>query len=280
MKAILILALCLLCPSLAGAACYKMTMAPFLYDFPQFYTGAGITTTFGEGWKVAGDADCGSCYNHAGVVGQFANEPSASYALYHTICDGFGVSVPLCTLGAHAITFDPPVKQIRFNYSGRFQIEHFAPPSYLVNVATLPITVHCYSGPIGSGRFMDPVGTADPNQSGHTYATYPHGVIAGMLASEGGPCSGDPTGEFCNWPEMLIQSPNQAITSIYIAIPDNGTFYTFDDAQNGLWIDDLEVCTEVQYGCPHPPCEFESAHQDRETPAARTSWGALKVIYR
>ncbi len=70
---------------------------------------------------------------------------------------------------------------------------------------------------------------------------------------DGAPCVGDPNGQFCLWDQVTLTSPFNIIRSITI----QGTI------ANQFGIDNLQFCVEAN-----------------PTPALRSSWGKIKILYR
>jgi hypothetical protein len=260
-----LLALCLLAPSLAGAACYTVTFEqPTPICCPQVgvKTSNGVTMTFAPGWRYSPDDDACStptgCLHETGDFGLTswggqANEPSGNTVA--TFQRGVTPETGLCFGSTHWIKFSAGVHFVSFWFSGQFDWDLCAPGCVFPgSVHSVDASASIYPGP--------------PPEVGE----YPPLALASLHISGSAPetgCIGDPTGYQCQWHYVELASG----TAI-----DHLCFNAISNLEGQpFYIDDLRACTS---DCPQPPCQFERATQDRETPAKRTSWGSLKAIYR
>lgn len=218
-------------------------------------TSGGITATFGDGWAFGLDCDdlpeC-ECPWELEMRNQnnFANEPSSG---------GVGANCPHEGQSATAaiITFNPPIRFVSFWYSRAAQHRRFytvTDCSEWQEIDASAFYLRLYSVP----NSFPTVAALDLTGTG--------GGVPWELG-----CSGDPTGEYCGW------------TYVELTVPPNKPAVNYVGIEAGidpLYIDNL---TAADGECAHPPCEFERAHlsrQDRATGAVRSTWGAVKVIYR
>ena len=247
-RAILLL---LLAPSLAGATTWTYTFEDasphHIAQQIRTVSGNGFTLTFGPAWRRAVDSD--ACTPPNGCVlptNQGELGPWGDFANEPSgTCAGYTLDSIDDSL---TIYITPAILSLSFRYSGTplFCDENWC----YEGIANLPIRVDAFV----PGGWYPPVASVEFNEPGDTWATG---------------CSGDPEGVQCMWPtaELYFDQP-VGLVRILNSWPGIVPFY----------VDDLKVGNPD--ACPHPPCEFERATQDRETPAKRASWGALKAIYR
>lgn len=258
-------------PVSVGAVCATDNMTPADTSVcegpPANKTQNGITIDYIDFYNMNfwitdkdGDApgiQCAMLNPYVPWDGDFANEPSANYALRRNY-NAEASESPIISF-----TANPKVTTITFRYGSSNDffswdctgISPFCPigsPCICLQNPALPSTVRASVG----GQW----------------------VVAGTLdeegaAEHGAPCSGDSTGWICNWGEFSYYNANGIDAIHFTHAPLGG--------QAPFWIDDLVVCNEA---CPDPPCGFESASRPRvehtAQPRQRTSWGRIKTIYR
>jgi len=246
-----LLALCLLCPSLAGAATWAYTFEDAVpHHVAQqigTVTGNGFTITFGPLWRRAVDEDACTPPNgcvlplnqgELGPWGNFANEPSGTcgaYVLPGQDADG-------------KVYVSPAIRTLSFRYSGTH--DPWCDDQWCYNgLYSLPILVQAFR----PGGSYPPVASVEFSEPGDTWETG---------------CAGDPTGDQCTWPTATLTF-SEPVGQFHVGVSWA--------ALVPFYIDNMVFTSD---DCQHPPCEFESAHQDRETPARRASWGSLKLRYR
>lgn len=221
-------------------------------------TSGGITATFGMDFSFGMDADDGTYECPAGgtvarFLSDFANEPSSggvgAFCFYHPD----GQEGPLDDL----IVFDPPIRFFSMWYSFATGMNRvFQPPDcewWYESAAAQNTRVAFHRNP----QEQPFVAWAPLDQSGVSWETN---------------CAGDPNGNYCQWYYVEIVVPPNQPPVRYVEVA-TGIF-------DPLYFDNIVASTG---DCPNPPCGFERARVERPesvTPAERTSWGRLKVLYR
>lgn len=272
MKLAILLLLLLAVPARGGT--FTTQFAPFPGSPPHTITKSGITMTIGDGWIIAADNDMPNppppnLAITSGTFGNFANEGPLNTVLYHSPCPPEGCVAPFL-YDNFVWRFSMPIHQISFEYTGsKYQSWHENGNQY-ISPGTLPLRVWLLNY-ANYEVVADVLG--DTGFSGHAYIDYGYGY------SEGTPCSGDPTGDFCNWGTFSYVS---AAPFQDVWVSGYGFFGAGPEGPHtGLWIKSLTVSTDMP--CPQPPCGFERTDAPRGetiTPAQRTSWGRVKAIYR
>jgi len=284
-----LLALCLLAPSLAGAATFNFNFTK-PYNYPVFpcdqigvVANGGIVASFGRAWSYAPDCDNSPspcfCWNGYLVTdkaecpaapayctpvyaGDFANEPSGEWAARSNCafdCEPGDHSCP--TQMDFGIRFEPAITYFAISVTGTATQKLWdCDGNLVINEPTYPGSINSGSHIVMIDSLVTPVYSPD-----HVEAD------VYIPIEDGTQGIGDPNGHLRHWWRVVVTSP-VPIHRVYFAGLAGGPIF---------W-DNLTATTSggIEPPCPHPPCEFERATQDRETPANRTSWGALKAIYR
>ena len=246
----------------ANAGTLTSNFQPFPGSPPHTISGNGISVTFGDTWTIAADNDLQPpppphLAITGGMFGNFAGEGPTNYALYHAPCDVWG-----CPVEAVLWKFEPLVNSITFEYTGSLY-QQWYDEGWHVTDGQLPYHIYILYFYDGVYYLVDEL-IGPPSFSGRTPITYANGW------TEGSPCSGDPTGDYCNW-DTFSYSSTIPFSHIYIGTEGYWGSPPAGPA-TGFWIRNFSVSNGT---CPDPPCGFE-----RATPTTRTSWGRLKTIYR
>jgi len=208
-------------------------------------SGNGFTLAFGPAWLRAVDEDACSPPNGCSIpLNQGELGPWGDFANEPSgTCAGY---TPFATTDESIrIYFTPPIRTLSFRYSGNY--DWCPPETSCSGLGSLPAIVEA----LKPGNY------------------YPQVLVAYLTEAGSVGCTGDPDGFQCAW-RLASYTFSEPVGSVRIGAnwPGYSPFY----------VDDITV---GDGGCAHPPCEMERATRaPGETPTKRTTWGAVKVIYR
>lgn len=211
------------------------------------------------------------------------------------------------TVPKNGITFNPPVQYFAVDIMGTDRIHGFMCEGWLCSAdGGLTWNTRCHGHPLTVGSLEYDEGTAwleAWTPTSQVVATSPVATIDGWNGCDTDPPPGPPWDwshnerPYCNWQRV----------EVFSAVPFNRVWFKGFNATlplTPLYLDNFVASTTE---CPYPPCSFERAglprsedlplgvHEspptmkapalmfrkaDGATPTQRTSWGALKVIYR
>jgi hypothetical protein len=314
-----VLALCLLCPSLLRAATATYTFegahAGYPADSPLCsyvgqVTNGGITATFGSSFSLSRSLDNSTTYSCSippahyvdGLAPGWFNPPSGEWAASYSWDCGDGGDID-----SRSITFSTGIKFFACDLAGVSDGNAWACEPYIFSVDNgATWNTHVHGGTLGSSGSLTNSTTLE--MWGNPYGTDIRATVHPVVEQGWTDCGPEyesqssPGGTFhwdntktpiCAWQHVEMYS-STAVPRVY--------FRTAGGWSIPLYIKNVRVSTAQ---CMNPPCEFEragrprtelpplraetqertnpkilTARADRVSPALRSTWGRVKVIYR